>query len=496
MLSPPVIILAQNEWRGNLHFALSRMMRMWYTNPEKKAKGALIHCFAMCATGYACNPFASNEATNPNRVIRNSRVRSTDKGGTVPMAIYHFSAQVASRSAGRSAVAMAAYRSGERLEDERTGELKHYKRDAQPETVILAPAQSPEWVQDRNRLWNEVEKAEKRKDAQLCREINVALPKEFTPHLQMEELKDFCQREFVNRGMIADIAIHRDDPNNPHAHIMLTTRGISKEEFGGKERQWNDRELLNQWREQWAKQVNHVFERNNRPERIDHRSFKQQGITDRLPTIHEGPTVREMEQRGKHTDRGSINRLVRTHNSMVIDFQAYAKEREKIMAEIMHIQATPKSKKQIDDEHSNLYWQRQNVKNDINKLQTQLQQIEKIQQLEKERAALWKQQGELRPKNLWQRMTNPHQQRIDVLKGNIQRVEQLIRNEQRGAPSASEAPKIMKTLSGLQGAFKAIDRAFKAADQERRQIQQEEFKHRMRAQAQSPDRDQDRGRSR
>lgn len=413
------------------------------------------------------------------------------------MAIYHFSAQVASRSAGRSAVAMAAYRSGERLEDERTGELKHYKREAQPETVILAPAQSPEWVQDRNRLWNEVEKAEKRKDAQLCREINVALPKEFTPRRQMEELKDFCQREFVDRGMVADIAVHRDDPNNPHAHIMLTTREIGPEGFGGKVRQWNDRELLGHWREQWAEQVNRVFERNDRPERIDHRSFEKQGITDRLPTIHEGPTVREMEQRGEITDRGSINRSVRAHNSMVIDFQAYAKEREKIMAEMTRIHATPKTMKQIDDEHSRLYWQRQNVGGDIGKLQKQLEQIEKVQRLEKERDALRKQQDELRPKNLWQRMTKPNQQRIDVLERDVQRVEQLIRIEQRGTPPASEAPKIEKELSGLQGTFKAIDRAFKAIDQERKQMQQEEFRRKMKEQAKMQDRyrqqDRDRG---
>lgn len=417
------------------------------------------------------------------------------------MAIYHFSAQVASRSAGRSAVAMAAYRSGERLTDERTGELKHYKREAQPETVILAPAQSPEWVQDRNRLWNKVEKAEKRKDAQLCREINVALPKEFTPRRQMEELKDFCQREFVDRGMVADIAVHRDDPNNPHAHIMLTTREIDPEGFGGKVRQWNDRKLLSHWREQWAEQVNRVFERHDRPERIDHRSFEKQGITDRLPTIHEGPTVREMEQRGEITDRGTINRSVRDHNSIVIDFQSYAKERENIMSEMTtRIHATPKTMKQIDDEHSRLYWQRQNMSGDIGKLQRQLQQIEKVQQLEKERNALQKQQDELRPKNLWQRMAKPNQQRIDVLERDVQRVEQLIRAEQRGTPPVSEAPKIEKDLSGLQGTFKAIDGAFKAIDQERRQMQQEEFKRRMKEQVKLQERypqqnkDQDRGR--
>lgn len=408
------------------------------------------------------------------------------------MAIYHFSAQVASRSAGRSAVAMAAYRSGERLTDERTGEAKFYRRDEKPQTAILAPEHAPEWVHDRNRLWNEVEKAEKRKDAQLCREINVALPKEFSPQLQEKMLRAYCQREFVDRGMVADIAIHRNDPNNPHAHIMLTMREIGPEGFGQKVREWNDKQLLENWREAWAQDVNRIFERNNRPERIDHRSFERQGIDDRLPTIHEGPTVRQMEQRGELTDRGTINRSVRAHNAMVIDLQAYAKERQKIIDEMARIHATPKKLKEIEQEHGRLYQQRNSVRGEIGKLQKQLEQIEKVRRLEQELAALRKQQDELRPKNLWQRVTKPNQQRIDVLERDIQRVEQVIQIEQRGTPPASEAPKIEKQLSALQGTFKAIDRAFKAIDQERKQMLQEDFKRRMKEQAKLQDRYRDR----
>ncbi|MFB6367727.1 MobQ family relaxase [Paenibacillus elgii] len=436
------------------------------------------------------------------------------------MAIYHFSAQVASRSAGRSAVAMAAYRSGERLTDERTGELKHYKRETQPETVILAPAQSPEWVYDRNRLWNEVEKAEKRKDAQLCREINIALPKELPPRRQMEELKDFCRREFVERGMIADIAVHRDDPNNPHAHIMLTTREIRAEGFGQKVREWNDRELLCHWREAWAEQVNQVFERNNRPERIDHRSFEQQGITDRLPTIHEGPTVREMEQRGIMTDRGTINRSIQAHNSMVIDLKAYAQERKKIMGEISLAQ-TPKTAQQLEDEYSRLYWQRHNVKGDIGKLEKQLEQIEEVQKLEDELATLRNQQEELGPQKIrelmkdktwsWdsvkklggelkdefaKRVLDKNQPRLNVIERDIQRVETLLQIEKRGTPPASEAPQIGHQISVLQGTLKAIERVFDVISEERRKMQQEQFKERMRQQARYPDLDRDRGRER
>lgn len=255
------------------------------------------------------------------------------------MAIYHFSAQVASRSAGRSAVAMAAYRSGDHLEDERTGETKFYRRDAKPESLIIAPEHSPEWIYNRNRLWNEVEKGEKRKDAQLCREINVALPKEFSSEVQNKLLSAYCQREFVDRGMIADVAIHRDDDNNPHAHVMLTMREIGPEGFGKKVREWNERELIEKWREAWAQDVNQIFEKDNRPERIDHRSLEAQGI-NRLPSIHEGPTVREMEQRGKRTDRGTINQTVREHNAVVVELEAYRiekaaqqqKEAEKVLS--------------------------------------------------------------------------------------------------------------------------------------------------------------------
>lgn len=405
------------------------------------------------------------------------------------MAIYHFSAQVASRSAGRSAVAMAAYRSGERLTDERTGELKHYKREAQPETVILAPAQSPEWVQDRNLLWNEVEKVEKRKDAQLCREINVALPKEFTPRRQMEELKDFCQREFVNHGMVADIAIHRDNPNNPHAHIMLTTREIGPEGFGGKVREWNDRGLLGHWREQWAEQVNRVFERNNRPERIDHRSLEKQGITDRVPTIHEGPTVHDMEKKGKQTDRGDINRAVKAHNAIVYEMQSYLKQREEILQGV----SRSKSMNQVDEEHNDLYNQRREKISEINKLETALKQIEQRDLLLQERERLKEQIKELEPKGFLQRIRKINEIEIHALHRDLDRVDNRIINEHKYTPNREEVPRIQKEMSVLQGAFKAIDRAFQEIGRQRSQMQQEERIRRMRQQAKYQEQDRDRG---
>ena len=146
------------------------------------------------------------------------------------MATYHFNVQVISRSCGASAVAGAAYRSGEYLTDERTGEEHdHTARDDLDATEILAPRESPAWAQDRARLWNEVEAAERRKDAQVAREIRVAIPRELRPEDGRALVRDYAQRSFVDRGMVADIAFHGGEGKNPHAHIMLTTRSISPE---------------------------------------------------------------------------------------------------------------------------------------------------------------------------------------------------------------------------------------------------------------------------
>lgn len=245
------------------------------------------------------------------------------------MAIYHFSAQVISRGKGQSAVAAAAYRSGDKLQDERTGEEKFYKRNIQPESMILAPSNSPEWVKDRERLWNEVEKAETRKNSQLSREINVALPIELSSELQKELICNFVQEQFVDKGMIADINIHRDDPNNPHAHIMLTTREISEENFTVKNRDWNNKELLNQWREEWSNHANKALEREGIQERISHLSHEARGL-EQLPTVHLGHVVNEMEKRGVATERGDLNRERQEYNNLVVDLQKYREEKQAI----------------------------------------------------------------------------------------------------------------------------------------------------------------------
>lgn len=198
------------------------------------------------------------------------------------MAIYHLSGQVISRSTGRSSVAASAYRSGEKLLDERTG-LTHdfsHKSDV-VEKAILLPEGSPERFSDRSTLWNEVEKVEKRKDAQLAREFNIALPKELSQEQNWALAKDYVQSEFVDKGMIADVAMHSGHKGNeeqPHVHVMLTMREVGPEGFCQKNRSWNDKALLQHWRESWAEHANRGLARHGFDQRIDHRTLDAQGI--------------------------------------------------------------------------------------------------------------------------------------------------------------------------------------------------------------------------
>lgn len=259
------------------------------------------------------------------------------------MAIYHLSAQVISRGKGQSAVASAAYRSGEQLHDERTGEDKFYRRDTQPDSMILAPELSPDWVQDRNRLWNEVEQAEKRKDSQLAKEINIALPIELDRDQQKELVRDYAQEQFVNRGMVADIAIHRDDPSNPHAHILLTTREITAEGFEQKNRDWNKRELLEEWREQWANHANNALEKAGVQEKISHLSHEARGL-EQLPTVHLGHVASEMEKRGAESDRGNVNRERQEYNAAVIELEKYREEKRALEEKQQKAKPEPEKK--------------------------------------------------------------------------------------------------------------------------------------------------------
>ena len=262
------------------------------------------------------------------------------------MAIYHFSVQVISRGKGQSAVASASYRSGEKLRDEQSEQTKYYKREVQPENHILAPSHAPSWVQNREFLWNEVERSETRKNSRLAREINIALPRELSNEQQTELIKGYVQEQFVDKGMIADIAIHRDDKENPHAHVMLTTREISEDGFTTKNRDWNNKELLEQWREQWSEHANKALEKENIQERITHKSHADRGL-EILPTVHLGHVASDMEKKGIETDRGNINREVKQHNAIIYDLQKYREEKRQLEEQLKQktVSFTPKEQK-------------------------------------------------------------------------------------------------------------------------------------------------------
>jgi hypothetical protein len=240
------------------------------------------------------------------------------------VAIYHFSVKIISRSKGSSSIASAAYRSGQKLEDERTGLIHDYTRKTGVEyNEILAPESATECGNNRKDLWNTVEASEKRKDAQLAREINAALPIELNKDQQIELINGYVKESFVDKGMIADISIHDNNKGNPHVHIMLTTREITEKGFGKKNREWNKKENIDQWREQWAVHTNRSLEKCGFKERVDHRTLKEQGI-DRIPEIHVGVHANAMEKKGMETERGNLNREIKElNNKRVIAIDEY-----------------------------------------------------------------------------------------------------------------------------------------------------------------------------
>ena len=193
------------------------------------------------------------------------------------MAIYHLTAKVISRARGQSITAAAAYRSGSALRDERYGLTHNYTRNRNvAHSEIMSPAGAPAWVHDREALWNRVEAGELRKDSQLARAIDVGLPVELSHAQSVALVRDFISQEFVSKGMIADVCIRRNDPNNPHAHILLTLREATPSGFGPKMRQWNRKSNLLEWRSAWAERANLHLARAGHAVRIDHRTLEAQ----------------------------------------------------------------------------------------------------------------------------------------------------------------------------------------------------------------------------
>lgn len=271
------------------------------------------------------------------------------------MAIYHCSIKIGSRSNGRSAVASSAYRSGQSMTSNETGITHDYtKKSGVVWDAVMIPQWAPKEYENRDILWNAVEKVEKNKNAQLFREIEVALPRELTREEQINCLSEYIYPQFVYQGMCADVAIHDKGDGNPHAHIMLTTRGIDlngkweqkekkvykldergervpiidqktgKQKIGKNNRKmwervtvqtndWNNQDNVIIWRKAWADVCNQYLEHDKK---IDHRSYAEQGI-EMQPTIHEGYMARKIEADGGISERCEINREIRQKNNLI-----------------------------------------------------------------------------------------------------------------------------------------------------------------------------------
>ncbi|KIZ46655.1 MULTISPECIES: Ti-type conjugative transfer relaxase TraA [Rhodopseudomonas] len=235
------------------------------------------------------------------------------------MAIYHLHVKVISRKAGSSAVASAAYRSASRLRDERIDRVQDFsaKRGVVHSEVLL-PENAPEQWSDRERLWNDVEAFEARRDAQLAREVEFAIPREMTQAQGIELARDFAQAEFVDRGMVADLNVHwdmaEDGMPKPHAHVMLTMRSVDENGFGKKVRDWNRTEMVEGWRERWAELANERLAELDIDARIDHRSLEAQGI-GLEPQSQIGAPAQRIEGEGiDAADRAEMHREIARNN--------------------------------------------------------------------------------------------------------------------------------------------------------------------------------------
>lgn len=253
------------------------------------------------------------------------------------MALYHFHVGQIKRSAGRSAVECAAYRAGDKLYSEYYGLVSDYTRKGGVvHSEILLPPHAPREYADRQTLWNAVEEVERNKNAQLAYSFDIALQNEFSLDENIALARQFLRDNFVSRGMIADFAVHQPDKEggipNPHFHVMCPIRPLNSDgTWGAKQRRvyredgkfdavpttdWGKPETLEAWREAWAAQCNAKFEEKGLTCRIDHRSYKRQGI-EQVPTVHEGVAVQQMEAKGIVTDKGEHNRWIRSATAML-----------------------------------------------------------------------------------------------------------------------------------------------------------------------------------
>ena len=286
----------------------------------------------------------------------------------IPIAIYHWNIGIVSRGKGKSAVAAAAYRSGEKLTNEWDGMTHDYTRKGGVvHTEIMLPPHAPPSFSDRSTLWNSVELYEKAGNAQLAREIDAALPIELSREEQIRLVREYCSSQFVSRGMCVDFAIHDTDKGNPHCHIMLTMRPLDErgtwtaksnkeydlDENGERIRLpsgrykthkidltgWNDKDNTLLWRKAWADYTNDFLERNGSPERIDHRSNAERGI-DEIPTVHMGVAACQMEKKGIATEKGELNRNIQKANRLIREIRAQIGKLKEWIADLFKARET------------------------------------------------------------------------------------------------------------------------------------------------------------
>lgn len=263
----------------------------------------------------------------------------------MPIPCPHFKITIVKRSQGHSAVAGAAYQSSERLFSEYDQKTKFYnKKKELVHAEIMLPSHAPPGFADRATLWNAVEAVENQWNSQLARRIVLAFPVEVPKEQYLSMIKEFCQEQFVSKGMIVDFAIHDKGDGNPHAHILLTLRAMDEHgkwlpkarkvydlDENGERIQlpsgnwkchkentvdWNDQKYAEIWRHSWETITNRYLEAAGRPERVDLRSFERQGI-QQIPTVHLGPAAHQMEKRGIETFLGNLNRDIRAANSLM-----------------------------------------------------------------------------------------------------------------------------------------------------------------------------------
>lgn len=290
------------------------------------------------------------------------------------MALYHFHVEQIKRSEGRTAVASAAYRAGEKLHNLWDGETHDYtKKGGVILSEIILPEYAPERFPDRYTLWNEVEQIEKHYKAQLAYSFDMALQNEFSLDENIALAREFVQKYFVSDGMICDLAVHQPDRGdggipNPHFHVLVPIRPLNADgTWGAKQHRvyqldkdgnrikkedgswafdavpttnWGKPETLDLWRKAWADMVNARLEEKGLDCRIDHRSYVDQGL-DLIPTVHEGPHVRKMEKKGIRTEKGELNRWIKASNRMIRNIQATLAALKEWLAEAKAILKEP-----------------------------------------------------------------------------------------------------------------------------------------------------------